>query len=79
MLNTAAGIDLEPVLNRSLPISIGCSKSFRQSNMLFYPEHIADGSIPKAILKLLNGLLYTYNAIFFFFPRTSGCKSWRVS
>jgi hypothetical protein len=47
MLNTAAGVDLEPVLDRSLPISIGCSKSFRQSNMLFYPEHILDGSIFK--------------------------------
>ena len=47
MLNTAAGVDLEPVLDRSLPISIGCSKSFRQSNMLFYPEHISDGSIFK--------------------------------
>ena len=47
MLSMARGEDSEPVLARFLPVSIGCSKSFRQSNMLFWPDHFFDGTIFK--------------------------------
>lgn len=38
------GIDHEAVINRALPISIGCSKSFR-STMMLTPAHLADGTV----------------------------------
>ena len=53
--NVARGIDLEPVLNRSLPISIGCSKSFR-STMMLTPAMILDGTVLHWITELANEL-----------------------
>lgn len=40
----ANGIDYDLVKDRSLPISIGCSKSFRSSNILT-PQNVQDGSV----------------------------------
>ena len=40
----AQGIDREPVLDRALPVSIGCSKSFRSTSRLT-PAHLADGTV----------------------------------
>jgi nucleotidyltransferase/DNA polymerase involved in DNA repair len=34
MLTKAAGVDHDPVLDRALPVSLGCSKSFRMKNLL---------------------------------------------
>jgi DNA polymerase eta len=44
ILNTARGIDLEPVQNRLLPKSIGCSKTYRSSNMLTR-DNLNDGTV----------------------------------
>lgn len=44
ILQRAMGIDNDAVQDRALPISIGCSKSFRSTNILT-PAHLADGSI----------------------------------
>jgi hypothetical protein len=46
------------VLDRQLPVSIGCSKSFRQTNALFYPEGLSDGEVKKWLVELA-GELYT--------------------
>jgi nucleotidyltransferase/DNA polymerase involved in DNA repair len=49
------GIDHEPVVNRALPISIGCSKSFRSTTRLT-PEHVADGTVLKWLKELASEL-----------------------
>eukprot|EP01034_Spumella_vulgaris_P023301 gene23301-29514_t len=46
MIDAAQGIDREPVQDRALPISIGCSKSYR-STMKLKPENLTDGVILK--------------------------------
>ena len=48
----ARGIDHEPVQDRSLPLSIGCSKSFRSTNNLFYPSNFNDGVVFKWLIEL---------------------------
>jgi nucleotidyltransferase/DNA polymerase involved in DNA repair len=49
------GVDYEPVINRALPISIGCSKSFRSTTRLT-PEHVADGTVLKWLKELASEL-----------------------
>lgn len=44
MLSIARGIHLDPVQDRALPKSIGCSKSFRSSNMLT-KSNLTDGTV----------------------------------
>ena len=51
LYNVSRGIDVEPVMDRPLPISIGCSKSFRSSNMLT-PKHLGDGTVLKWLVEL---------------------------
>lgn len=51
LYNVSRGIDVEPVMDRPLPISIGCSKSFRSSNMLT-PKHLGDGTVLKWLIEL---------------------------
>jgi nucleotidyltransferase/DNA polymerase involved in DNA repair len=45
------GIDHEPVVDRALPISIGCSKTFRGITRLT-PAHLADGRVLKWLKEL---------------------------
>jgi nucleotidyltransferase/DNA polymerase involved in DNA repair len=45
------GIDHEPVVDRALPISIGCSKTFRGITRLT-PAHLADGTVLKWLKEL---------------------------
>jgi nucleotidyltransferase/DNA polymerase involved in DNA repair len=45
------GIDHEPVVDRALPISIGCSKTFRGITRLT-PAHVADGTVLKWLKEL---------------------------
>ena len=51
LYNVSRGVDVEPVMDRPLPISIGCSKSFRSSNMLT-PKHLSDGTVLKWLTEL---------------------------
>lgn len=55
MLEKASGIDLEPVKDRALPISIGCSKSFRSSNILS-GANVYDGIVLKWLCELAEEL-----------------------
>jgi len=56
ILQKAQGMDLDPVQDRALPISIGCSKSFRSTNMLL-PTHFADQTVMKWIIELSEEVL----------------------
>lgn len=44
ILTRAQGIDDDPVQDRALPLQIGCSKSFRSSNILL-SSHFTDGTV----------------------------------
>jgi len=55
MLNRARGIDTEPVQNRALPNSIGCSKSFRQNNVLT-ADSLKNGDVIKWLRQLAEEL-----------------------
>lgn len=55
ILQRAQGIDYDVVQDRSLPISIGCSKSFRSTNMLT-PQHLQDGTVLFWLTELANEL-----------------------
>eukprot|EP01033_Poteriospumella_lacustris_P002845 gene2845-2070_t len=55
ILQRAQGIDYDVVQDRSLPISIGCSKSFRSTNMLS-PQHLQDGTVLFWLTELANEL-----------------------
>lgn len=57
----AQGLDSDPVQDRSLPISIGCSKSFRSTNMLS-PLHLLDGTVLKWLTELSKELMSRVNA-----------------
>ena len=56
IFNAANGIDEDPVQSRLLPISIGCSKSFRMGNMLNYPENLTDGKVQHWLTELAKEL-----------------------
>jgi hypothetical protein len=52
MLEAANGVDSEPVADRTLPKTIGCSKTFRMQNVIPYstlregPSNISFLSLP---------------------------------
>lgn len=56
VLSAAQGLDDTAVAARSLPVSIGCSKSFRSSNMLHLPAHYQDGTLLRWIRELAEEL-----------------------
>lgn len=56
ILQKARGEDDDPVADRALPISIGCSKSFRSTNTLL-PAHLADGTVLHWLTELAQELV----------------------
>eukprot|EP00981_Chlorochromonas_danica_P008873 scaffold2324_cov163-Ochromonas_danica.AAC.13 len=55
IIQKAHGVDHEAVQDRALPISIGCSKSFRSTNILL-PPHLSDGTVLKWLVELAGEL-----------------------